>query len=90
MNEIQRGHEAQRILEEPLVKEALDKIEAGVIEAMKLCPIADTSTQHELVLTLQLHHRFKSMFLEIMQTGKLAQIQEDSFSNRLTRRLKGI
>jgi hypothetical protein len=90
MNEIQRGHEAQRLMDEPMVKEAFEKIEHGLIESMKLCPMADRDTQHELVLTMQLLHRFRGIFLETMQTGKLAQMQEETMSHRLVRRLKGI
>lgn len=90
MNEIQRGHEAQRLMDEPLIREAFEKIETGLIDSMKLCPMADRDTQHELVLTMQLLHRFRGLFLEIMQSGKLAQMQEETISTRLVRRLKGI
>ena len=88
--EINRGNDAQRIMEEPLVKEAFDRIESGLIESMKLCPMSDRDTQHELILTMQLAHKFKAIFLEIMQTGRLAQMQDDTLQNRLVRRLKGI
>ena len=90
LNEIDRGREALRLMEEPLIKEAFDTIESGLIDSMYRCPMADTATQHELVLTLQLLGKFKGMFQEIMETGKLAQIQEESMSNRLVKRLKGL
>ena len=89
-DEKNRGFEAQRIMDEPLVKDAFEKIETGLIDAMKLCPMADRDTQHELVLTMQLLHKFKGIFHEHIQTGKLAQMQEETLSSRLTRRLKGI
>jgi hypothetical protein len=88
--EKQRGHDAQRIMDDPLFKEALERIETGLIDSMKLVPMADRDTQHELILTMQLLHRFKGIFTEIMQTGKMAQMQEDTMSNRLVRRLKGL
>jgi hypothetical protein len=92
-SEIDRGREAQRIMDEPMIKEAFDKIESGVIQSMRLCPMADKETQHQLVLTLQILGNFKGVFQEVMATGKLAQIQEDaenSFTNRLKRRLVGV
>lgn len=85
--EIDRGREAQRLMEEPLIKEAFERIESGVIQSMKLVPMADKETQHQLVLTLQILSNFKGVFQEIMATGKLAQIQEESFPSKLRRKL---
>ena len=41
-------------------------------------------------VVMQLLHKFKGIFAEYIQTGKLAQMQEDSMSSRLGRKLKGI
>lgn len=75
-------------MEAPLLKEAFDKIEAGIIDAMKRVPMGDTKTQHELVLSLQLFGRIKGHLAEVMETGKLARIQKETLlqkAKRLTR-----
>lgn len=86
--EIRRGQEAERLMNEPLIKEAFEKIESGVISALKSCAMADRDTQHELALTLQLLGKLQGVFKEIMQTGQLAQMQEESIASRLVRKLR--
>ena len=90
IQEKQRGFDAQRIMEDPMVVEAFERIESGLIDAMKMCPMADRDTQHELILTMQLLHKFKGIFHEYIQTGKLAQMQEETISSRMVRKLKGM
>ena len=83
--EIRRGEEAARLVEAPLLKEAFDKIEAGIIDAMKRVPMGDTKTQHELVLSLQLFGRIKGHMAEVMETGKLARIQKETMAQKAKR-----
>lgn len=77
-NEIRRSQDADRILKEPLFIEAFHSIEASILNAMKQCAINDHSTQHELILTLQLLGRLNKFFVDIINTGKLAMIQKES------------
>jgi hypothetical protein len=51
--EIRRGNEAQRLLNDPLMSEAFSVTEAAIVDTLKRCPMADHATQHELVLSLQ-------------------------------------
>lgn len=80
--EISRGFEAQRVMDEPLVKEALSLIEADILAGMKRSALGDTATHHELVLMLQIHERFKKHFQSAMETGKLATIQKETMAQK--------
>jgi len=93
--EIIRSNEAERLMNEPMVKEALEKIEAGLLDSMKRCPLGDIETQHRLVLTLQLLGNFKGHFQEAMTTGKLARqqitnLQSDPLTQKAGRKLRSI
>lgn len=86
--EIRKGQEAERLLNEPLMKAAFLGIESGLVENMKRVPIGDTKTQHELILSLQLLSQLKAHFLTIMQTGKMARIQKESMAKRVMRAVR--
>lgn len=81
--EIRKAHEAERLLNEPMMKAAFLGIESGLVENIKRVAIGDTKTQHELVLTLQLLEKLKGHFLTVMQTGKMAKIQKESMAKRV-------
>ena len=83
--EIRRADEAQRLMDAPLLKEAFEKIEEGLIDAMKRVPMGDQKTQHELILSLQLFGRIKGHLAEVMETGKLARIQKETLMDRAKR-----
>lgn len=88
--EIRRGHEADRLLSDPLLSEAFQLTETAIVDALKRAPVADHSTQHELVLSLQVLSRIKGHLLTAAQTGKLARLtKEESLSKRLLRAVKG-
>lgn len=87
--EIRLGREAAHLLEHPQMKKAFIGIETGLVESLKRVAMGDTKTQHELVLTLQLLEKLKKHFLEVMQTGKMAQIQKESVTKRVIRAVRG-
>lgn len=70
--EIRRGHEAERLMNEPMLKGAFETVEKSLIDAMRRVAMGDKDTQHELVLSLQLLHRVRGHMVEAMETGKLA------------------
>lgn len=80
--EIREARDAARVLNDPLFVEAFDKIERGIISAMKQAKLGDRDTQHELVLTLQLLGRLRGSFEEAIQTGKMAEIQKGANERR--------
>jgi hypothetical protein len=88
--EIRRGEEAKRLMEDTILKDAFQQIQDGLIESMKRCPMGDTKTQHELVLTLQLFERLKSAIHETMETGQLARLQKETLAQRVKRTLRAV
>lgn len=88
--EIRRANEAERLLNDPLMAEAFQVTETAIVEALKRAPVADHTTQHELVLSLQVLARIKGHLTTAVQTGKLARLtKEESMSKRLLRAVKG-
>ena len=85
--EIRRGHEAERLMADPLLSEAFGALDEHILTAMKQCAVADVTTQHELVLTLQLMEKLKRHIKTHIQTGELAKEQKRKAS--LSERVKG-
>ena len=83
--EIRRGHEAERLMNEPMVKGAFGAIESGLLDAMRRVPIGDHKTQHELVLSLQILDKVKGYMREAMETGKLAKVQKETMADKAKR-----
>lgn len=75
LNEIKRGDEAKRILENPIYQEAVEKVRDGLIQAMAVSPLGDATTHNRLVIGLQLLTQIEKQLLDVMQTGKMAAIQ---------------
>jgi hypothetical protein len=74
--EIRRARDADRILNDPLFKSAFSDIESALVDSLRRIPIGDRDGQHEVVLMIQLLNRIKSNFTELIQTGKMADIQK--------------
>jgi ribosome-binding ATPase YchF (GTP1/OBG family) len=70
-----RGHDAARILNEPLYQEAFSLVEEGIIRAMKNSGMGDESTHNRLVIALQVLDKVQKHLKEVMETGKMAEIQ---------------
>lgn len=81
--EINRGHEAERIMSEPLVIEAFKRTEEGLVEALKRADLRDQKLEHEIVLSLQLLNRVKGYLRDVIDTGKMARIQRETAADRL-------
>ncbi len=84
-DEIRQGREARQLLENPLIKKAFDNIESGLIDKMRQVAMADIDTQHELVLSLQLLGTLRRQFTTVIETGKMAEIQKESMTDKLKR-----
>lgn len=84
--EIREARDADSVLNNPVFKGAVDGIERNLIERMKQVPMADIDTQHELILSLQLLGSLKRSLSDIIQTGKMAEIQkEQSLAQKVKR-----
>jgi len=75
--EIRQGRNSERVLNDPLFKAAFDHIESNLINALKRMPIGDRDGQHEVVLMLQLMNRLQGFFTEMIETGKMATLQQE-------------
>lgn len=87
--EIRKGRDADRIMRDPLFNEAFHGIESNLIDRMKRVPMGDRDTQHELILSLQLLANVKRYFAEMLETGKMAEIQKESTLKTKLRRMVG-
>jgi hypothetical protein len=84
--ELKLARDADRLCNDPVFKSAFAGIESALIERMRLVPMADRDTQHELILTLQLLGNLRGHFVEMIQTGKMAEIQkEQSLAEKVRR-----
>jgi hypothetical protein len=66
-----RAERAKQILDDPLVKEAFESVEAAIILAMKRSEVGDTSTHHNLTLSLQLLEQVHRQFTKWIIDGKV-------------------
>ena len=67
-----RASSAKRILEDPLVVEALATIERDVMEAFFACPTRDLEGMRILQTDLRLARQFKGILQGAIERGKLA------------------
>lgn len=86
--EISRGIQAERILNDPIYVEAMDKVRNGILNAIVDAPIRDREGVHELKLMLKLLKDVDMNIREVVQTGKMALIQSEQ--DRKIARLKGL
>ena len=75
LNEIKRGDEAKRILDNPIYQEAVQKVRDGLIQAMAGSALGDAVTHNRLVIGLQLLTQIEKQLQDVMNTGKMANIQ---------------
>ena len=83
--EIRRGFEAERLMEEPLLKEAFTAIEARIVDELKRVNVGSRDMQRDLIVTLQLLNGLKRHIAEHIDTGKLARIAKESTRDRIRR-----
>ena len=86
--EIRRAEEAERLMNEPLLKEAFQTIEAAIVERMKRADVGDAKQHQDLIVTLQLLGKVKQHIKTVIDTGKMARVEEEkkSWVDKLRRR----
>ena len=77
LEEVKRGEQAAQILDNPIYKEAMDKVRESLISSMANSPLGDEKTHNKLVIALQLLNQINKQLTDVMTTGKLASIQTD-------------
>jgi len=77
LEEVKRGEQAAVILDNPIYKEAMDKVRESIVSSMTNSPLGDEKTHNKLVIALQLLNQINKQLTDVMTTGKLAAIQTD-------------
>ena len=85
LNEITRGDEAARVLDNPAYKEAIETVRAGIIANMASSPLGDEKTHNKLVIALQTLNQIEKQLHDVMTTGKLANIQRETLLQKATK-----
>lgn len=75
MDEITRGHDAKRILNEPLYKEAIQAVRDGIVNAMTQSAMGDEKTHNRQVIALQVLNMIERNLQTVMETGQMAEMQ---------------
>ena len=76
--DLKRGSHAEQLLRDELFNEAFDTVESAIIDKWKTCPIRDREGEHELKLMLVLLGDIKGYIVEVMNTGILARIGNET------------
>jgi hypothetical protein len=75
LNEIKRGEQAEKILNNDVYKDAFNVVKNNIINAMNDSPLGDDKTHNRLVIALQTLSQIEKALADVMQTGKMAKIQ---------------
>ncbi|HEX2581240.1 MAG TPA: hypothetical protein VHL08_04620 [Dongiaceae bacterium] len=73
---IRRGEQAQRLLEEPLLRDAFSQLRQEYLSQWEETPARDTQAREFLWLSVKLIERVRQDLQSIMTTGQLAQRHE--------------
>lgn len=77
-----RGREAKLLLDNPLLKEAFEAVRADLIRQMESVAISDTTTQHELVLSIQLLNATKNRLHRFIRDGMFEEAKRTESTRR--------
>lgn len=88
--EVQRGHAARGWLENPIYKEAVERVRAVIVERWQDAPIRDKEGQHELKVMLHVLDQVVKHVETVAQTGDLAakQLEAQLEQERRLKRMK--
>lgn len=80
--ELQRAASMERLLDDPLFKEARANLASDLAQLRASVPIADTLMHTRLIMLEQIAAKFFGYFEFTAQTGKLAKLQLDELEQR--------
>ena len=83
-----RGWQAQQLLDNELLKEALDVIEKDVIAQWEQCPARDNEGKEQLWQLYKTAKKFRLVLQGVVETGKLASSklkEAETFRDKLRR-----
>ena len=81
-----RGQRAQMLLDNELLTEALDAIEAEVVTMWSDCPSRDTEGKEALWQLMKTSKKFRSILVGYVKTGQLASENLKRFEEKKTLR----
>lgn len=85
--EIRRKAEAEQLMAHPLMAEAFAVIENTVISELKRVDVGAQVAQRDLIVTLQLLGKLRQHIVTVIQTGKMAEMQKETWAQRMKKRL---
>lgn len=72
---INRGDDAERLINNYIFKESVESVRAGIVSSMEQSALGDQSTHNRLVIALQLLNKIEKNIIDIAQTGKMVKMQ---------------
>jgi len=75
IKESERGVQAKHWLDDPMTKEAFEKVRKGIYERWAASPVEDKDGQHALRLMLKLLDDLHANVVDVAMTGQMAQAQ---------------
>ena len=87
-DEISRGREARSLMEHPLMVEAFDTIERGLVDSLADMPLKAEGLEREAVRSLQILRKVRRELQTVMETGRLAELgktERESLMQKLRR-----
>ena len=75
--EIQRGHRAKELLEDPIFSEAIQKVSVELDQEWLNSPIRDTEGREKIYMMKRMLNVLLVQIKSVMETGKLASKQVD-------------
>ena len=89
--DLNRADAAKRIMDDPMVKEALQAIEDGIIEAWKDLPLRDVEGREHMHRMLHAKRKFEAVFASHLMNGQLAaaELKAEEERKSLLERAKG-
>lgn len=75
VEEQQKGHNAELLLNNPIFQEAIGKVKESIINSMSESAFGDEKTHNRLVIALQMLSQIEKQIKNVITTGKMAAIQ---------------
>lgn len=79
-SEVERGRQATDLLEHPLMQEAFSLIEERYLTEWRNSPARDSAGREKIWTYLKQLEAVKAHLIEVMQTGKMAQMEQEERS----------
>lgn len=73
--DLDRAKKAELLLENDLLKAALDAIESEIVDQWKDCPARDSQGKEALWQLMKTAQKFRSILIGHIETGKIAKAQ---------------